>query len=115
MILNTSFFQPTGNIYAAAYSNVSATFMVPVSEQVWNNVRVTNATANVVFMNIGTTDPGNIAGPTSGANGSSNVFSVPPSQTSFINTGITSPGNVYISTIAPAGNGVVGIQTGSFI
>ena len=115
MILNTSFFQPTGNIYAAAYSNVSATFMVPVSEQVWNNVRVTNATANVVFMQIATTNPGNIAAPTSGANGSQNVFSVPPSQTSFISTGITSPANVYISTIAPAGNGVVGIQTGSFI
>jgi hypothetical protein len=115
MILNTSFFAPTGNIYAAAYSNVSATFMVPVSEQVWNNVRITNATANVVFMNISTTNPGNISGPTSGANGSQNVFSLPPSQTSFINTGITSPANVYISTIAPAGSGVVGIQTGSFI
>ena len=115
MILNTSFFAPTGNIYAAAYSNVSATFMVPVSSQVWNNVRITNATANVVFMNISTTNPGSIAGPVSGANVSHNVFSVPPSQTSFISTGITSPANVYISTIAPAGSGVVGIQTGSFL
>ena len=115
MILNTSFFQPTGNLYTATYSTASATITIPVSEQVWNNVRITNATANVVFMNISTTNPGNIVAPSTGASGSSNVFAVPPSQTSFISTGITSPANVYISTVAPAGNGVVGIQTGSFL
>jgi hypothetical protein len=115
MILNTSFFAPTGNLYTATYSNVSATITIPVSAQVWDNVRVTNATANVVFMNISTTNPGNIVAPTTGANGSSNVFSVPPSQTSFISTGITSPGNVYISTISAVGSGAVGVQTGSFL
>ena len=115
MILNQGFFQPTGNLYTATYSTTSATITIPASAQVWDKVRVTNATANVVFMQISLTDPTTIVAPSAGASGSSNVFSVPPSQTSFISTGITQPGNVYISTISAVGTGAVGVQTGSFL
>ena len=115
MILNTSFFQPTSNAYSIAFSATSATITIPTSNVVFNNLRITNSSGNVCFMQVSTTDPGNIAHPTNGANGSSNVFAVPTGQTSFISTGITSPGNVYVSTISISGTGAVGIQTGSFI
>lgn len=115
MILNTSFFAPVGNCFQVAYSNTSATITIPVSDEVWNNVRITNTSGNTAFIQISTTNPGNINHPTAGASGSTDVVAIPTGLTSFINTGITSPANVYISTISIAGSGSVFLQTGSFI
>jgi hypothetical protein len=115
MILNGGFFNQNGNTYNVAYSNVSATITIPVSHEVFDNLRITNTSGNTVFMNVSLTNPTTIAAPTAGANGSSNVFSVPTGQSTFINSGINQPGNVFISTISIAGSGSVFLETGSFI
>ena len=115
MILNTSFFAQTSECYHLDFSNTSATITVAASNEVFNNLRITNNSGNTVFMQVATTNPGNIAAPTAGASGSQPVFVVPNGQQTFINTGITAPGNVYISTISITGNGSVFLQAGSFI
>lgn len=115
MILNTSFFAPTGNTYNVAFTATSATIMVDASAEVFQNLRITNNSGNLCFMQVATTDPTTIAHPTNGAANSTQVFSVPTGQVSFINTGITEPGNVYISTISISGTGNVFLQTGSFL
>lgn len=115
MILNTSFFAPTGNCFAVDFTNVSATTNVAISSEVFQNVRITNNSGNIVFMKVSTTS-GSIVVPTNGAANSQAVFAVPTGQQTFINTGITSPGNVFISAIAPTGStGTVYLETGSFI
>jgi hypothetical protein len=115
MILNTSFFGQTGNTYSVAFTATSATITIPKSQEVFNNLRITNNSGNLCFMQVATTDPTTINHPTPGASGSTQVFAVPTGSTTFINTGITSPANVYISTISISGTGNVFLQTGSFI
>ena len=115
MILNTSFFGQTSECYHIDFSNVSATITIASSNEVFNNLRITNNSGNTVFMNVATADPGTISAPTAGGTGSTNVFVVPTGQQTFINTGINAPGNVYISTISISGTGSVFLQAGSFI
>jgi hypothetical protein len=115
MIINDGFFHQNGNCYNVAYSNVSATITIPVSHEVFDNIRITNTSGNTVFMQVSTTNPTTISAPTAGASGSKNVFSVPTGQTTFINSGIDAPANVYISTISLAGSGSVFLETGSFL
>ena len=115
MILNTGFFQPTGNCYSVAFTASSATITIPVGAEVFNTVRITNNSGNLCFMQIASTDPTTIAHPTPGASGSSNVFPVPTAQQTYISTGLNQPGNTYISTISISGTGNVFLETGSFI
>ena len=115
MILNTSFFGQTVNCHNIAFTATSSTITIPTSAEVFNNLRITNSSGNLCFMQVATTNPGNINHPTNGAANSTQVFAVPTGQTTFINTGITAPANVYISTISISGTGNVFLQTGSFI
>lgn len=115
MILNDGFFKPTGNCYNVAFTTESATIEIDISQEVWNNVRITNASGSQCFVQISTIDPTTIAPPEEGAAGSADVVCIPTGQTTFLNTGITAPAVVYISVISIAGSGSIFVQTGSFL
>jgi hypothetical protein len=115
MILNTSFFAKTSECYHLDFSNVSATITIAASNEVFNNLRITNNSGNLCFIQVATANPGSISAPTAGASGSTDVFAVPTGAQTFINTGLNAPGNVYISTISISGTGSLFLQAGSFI
>jgi hypothetical protein len=114
-ILNQGFFKQTSECYDIAFSTTSATITIPISSEVFNNLRITNNSGNLCFMQVSSVNPGTISHPTPGGTGSTKVFPVPTGQQTFINTGLTAPSDVYVSTISIAGSGSVFLQAGSFL
>jgi hypothetical protein len=115
MIINDGFFQPTSNCYQVAFGTTSATITIPASATVLDNLRITNNSGSLCFMQVSATNPGSISHPTAGASGSQPVFPVPTGQQTFINTGINTTGTVYISTISISGTGSVFLEAGGFL
>jgi hypothetical protein len=104
-------FSPAGNAFGISFSTAAANVQIPNAQ--FGVVRITNNSGNLCFVSLTTSAVGNIAHPTPGAAGSSDVTSVPNAQTTYLRVPQSAVGDVWVNTISVSGTGNIYVQGGT--